>query len=95
MSPEAFNQLEVILWIAAAAICLIRGRRHARFQPDALLAAFVFLLFAGSDAVEIQTGAWWRPWWLLVWKAGCILTLIWLWRKSFLRSRANNDSAAQ
>jgi len=34
-----------------------------------------FLLFSGSDAMTITTGAWWRPWWLFVWKATCVVTL--------------------
>jgi len=37
-----------------------------------------FLAFGVSDLVEIDTQAWWRPWWLLLWKASCIAGLVWL-----------------
>jgi len=40
------------------------------------MAAVAFLAFAGTDLVEMQTGAWWRPWWLLVWKAACVGVLV-------------------
>jgi hypothetical protein len=33
------------------------------------------LFFGGSDIVEVQSGAWWSPWWLFVWKASCVLSM--------------------
>ena len=45
-------------------------------RKDALIAACVFAIFGCSDMVEATTGAWWRPWWLLVWKGLCILALL-------------------
>jgi hypothetical protein len=36
----------------------------------------LFAFFGLSDLVEVTTGAWWRPWWLLAWKAACLLGLI-------------------
>lgn len=41
-------------------------------------AAVTFIIFGASDWVEAITGAWWRPWWLLAWKAACLLVLLWL-----------------
>ncbi len=35
-----------------------------------------FIAFGISDFVEIHTGAWWRPWWLLGWKAACLLAFV-------------------
>jgi hypothetical protein len=26
--------------------------------------------------VEARTGAWWEPWWLFVWKALCVVGLL-------------------
>ncbi|NET74529.1 MAG: hypothetical protein F6K62_27615 [Sphaerospermopsis sp. SIO1G2] len=44
----------------------------------------LFLAFVGfgiSDFLEIQTGAWWRPWWLFTLKAICLVSIVWLlWR---------------
>jgi hypothetical protein len=34
--------------------------------------AIILILFGISDFVEMVSGAWWQPWWLLVWKALCI-----------------------
>jgi hypothetical protein len=79
LTPKSFNQFEVVLWIVAGIICVIRGRNHPAIRWHAFVAAVAFLLFSASDAVEIQTEAWWRPWWLFVWKAGCVLTFAWLW----------------
>jgi len=73
------NAIEAVVWFAMAGIVLaMRARPNApsgRFQ----LAAITLLAFGASDIVEIQTGAWWKPWWLLVWKGACILLLVSLW----------------
>ena len=38
-----------------------------------LLLAIILILFGISDFVEMATGAWWRPWWLLIWKGLCLI----------------------
>jgi hypothetical protein len=40
-----------------------------------LVAAVTLVLFGISDVVEVETGAWYRPWWLLVWKGVCVMVL--------------------
>lgn len=48
------------------------------------LLASAFLAFGLSDIIESQTGAWWRPWWLLVLKGGCICAFLygaWAYRR--------------
>ncbi len=81
------NYGEAALWIVLGLVCA--GFAYARRGPlrrCAGWAAIGLVLFGGSDIVEVQTGAWWRPWWLLVWKAGCIGLLLWtLW--GYLRVR--------
>ncbi|MHC4132622.1 MAG: hypothetical protein ACYSSP_06740 [Planctomycetota bacterium] len=42
------------------------------FQKIYIAASILLIAFGCSDFVEIRTGAWWRPWWLLVWKGGCL-----------------------
>ncbi len=71
-----YNAFEIFLWSALGLAvgwrglgAPPRGRRLSR------VAATAFLLFAVSDAMELKTGAWWRPWWLLAWKAACVLVL--------------------
>ena len=77
------NQLEAGVWFLVALVCLVKALRSgSKTAWLGIVAAAAFLLFGISDLVEIQTGAWWRPWWLLAWKAGCVLTFVLLWWKS-------------
>ncbi len=62
------NVVEAALWFAVAALVVVKWR-HAP-------AAIVLVTFGVSDLVETTTGAWWRPWWLLVWKAVCVVLLV-------------------
>ena len=71
-----FNVLEAFLWTAIAVILLVIAARHRSVRIRAIPASVVFLLFAGSDVMELQTGAWWRPWWLFAWKAACVVTFV-------------------
>jgi len=70
-----FNVFEAFLWMVIAVTLLVIAARHRSVRGRAIPASVVFLLFAGSDVMELQTGAWWRPWWLFVWKAACVVTL--------------------
>ena len=73
---ETGNLIEAVFWIIAglgmALATLVRGKglRTLGFTTSVVLA-----LFGISDLVEAKTGAWWRPPWLLFWKAGCIIAL--------------------
>ena len=71
---EMGNLIEGILWstiaLGFAAALLKPGWRNAK-----IVAAVNFAAFGISDFVEMQTGAWWRPWWLLTWKATCIAVM--------------------
>ncbi|MGE3180627.1 MAG: hypothetical protein AB7N71_03290 [Phycisphaerae bacterium] len=69
------NALEAGLWfvIAAAFAGSAFRKRDGRTRTDAIVLAATFALFGISDIVETQTCAWWRPWWLLVWKTLCVL----------------------
>ena len=80
------NSLEALLWGFIALSLLISSIFHPRHRGRLLLASLTFLLFGLSDLVEISTGAWWRPWWLLLWKAACLIALFLLWL-SFRRRR--------
>ena len=61
-------------------------RRCGPARRRCTIATIVFFLFGMSDVVEVQTGAWWRPWWLFAWKALCVLAMLGLlW--DYLRRR--------
>lgn len=72
-----FNIAEAALWFVISIVLFVKRLKsepaEARLQ---LIAAIAFLFFGFSDVVETQTGAWWRPWWLFVWKASCVIVLV-------------------
>jgi hypothetical protein len=82
------NMVECPFWIllglAIGAMSLVRGRAHAHLMRQT---CGVLVVFGLSDAVEVYTGVWWRPWWLLAWKAACILALLVLLRTYAKRQR--------
>lgn len=77
------NYVEAAVWAAMAVFCAVRGARRMDGRLWAL--AVVLLLFGASDVIEVRTGAWYRPWWLLVWKGLCVVTILTLlapyWRR--------------
>lgn len=73
---QVLNVIEACVWMSMAIACLLPWLRISWSPRQRWMAAGTFLLFGISDLVETQTGAWWRPWWLLVWKAGCIALIL-------------------
>ena len=74
---ETINYLEAALWCAIGLGFLVRAvRLSAKERGKCAMLGIVFIAFAGSDVLEVQTGAWWRPWWLFVWKAGCLAVMV-------------------
>ena len=71
---ETGNLIEGILWstiaLGFAAALFKPGWRNAK-----IVAAVNFAALGISDFIEMQTGAWWRPWWLLAWKAACVAVM--------------------
>ena len=83
------NLIEAGLWGTIAAVMAVRALfENPEIRRLFVLLAIAFAAFGLSDVVESRTGAWWRPWWLFVWKAGCVLTFILgFWRYYLLRRR--------
>jgi len=81
------NYLEALIWfLFAIGFAVNAGKTSGKTRINRLITTIIFLLFGGSDIVEVQTGAWWSPWWLFVWKASCVLSMvILLW--VYLRDR--------
>ena len=78
----AFNLIEAIWWTALAVLCGSKAR--GVWTGVARTAAVILLLFAATELIEFQTGAWWQPWWLAVVKGLCVAGLVgcglWAWR---------------
>jgi len=71
------NGVEGVLWIAIGAVVFARTEKHGgRRAGIGGTAAFAFFWFGVSDFLEIGTGAWWRPVWLLLLKTVCVATLL-------------------
>lgn len=72
-----FNYGEASLWFV---IALVLAVRLQMLRPWRWLVPVAFACFGVSDLIEVQTGAWWEPWWLLVMKAACVLVFLLAWR---------------
>jgi hypothetical protein len=65
------NYIEAALWAALAVAAVVRRNGRASWTL-----ACALLLFGVSDLVETRTGAWYKPWWLLVGKVLCVLAIV-------------------
>ena len=82
------NSIEAGMWIAlglGAAVQALRFRGPVR--RDLVVLAIDLIAFGISDIIETRTGAWWRPWWLLAWKAACVFAFLWLLKRHVTRRR--------
>jgi len=86
-----FNFGESLLWTSFACLMFFLFIRHTEGRKIRLMAAAAFLLFGLSDLIEIETRAGFRPWPLLLLKAGCVGVLLLLlrsyWRHKKTASR--------
>lgn len=69
------NYVEGVVWIVVGLLAFKAARDRHR-PRHALPLLVVFILFGFSDCVESTTGAWWRPWWLFVWKATGVIAIL-------------------
>jgi len=77
MTIETFNQLESLLWFSIALILIGQAFFNKLVSPYKILmlqSAIAFVLFGISDLIEAKTGAWWKPWPLLVFKGCCLIS---------------------
>jgi hypothetical protein len=89
------NYLEAGLWLAISLIAAVMAlRKRGRVRSRCLLLAAAMVAFGFSDIVETTTGAWWRPWWLFVWKAVCVAVFVVLLGEHYwLRFRRSRGDA--
>lgn len=80
------NYIEAGLWIVLGIGAAVWSRRIAgAARADLLVLALDLVAFGLSDVVEAQTGAWWKPLWLLAWKGICLLVMLILLARYVLR----------
>ena len=81
MLVTAFNGCEAALWALLAVVVAIRYRHSvAGLRRNSSITAVLLVLFAISDVIEMYTGAWWKPWGLLLLKGFCLVGLTWCFR---------------
>ncbi|WP_449418728.1 hypothetical protein [Phormidium nigroviride] len=85
---EYGNYIEAAIWgLFAIGFSISAAKEIGKMRIHRLIATLTFFLFGLSDIVEVQTGAWWHPWWLFLWKSFCVMSMIGL-LVVHLRSRA-------
>ena len=70
MLTELFNLVEGFWWIGLG-VWLMFFAAIRKCYKTAL--ASILILFGVSDFVEMVTGYWWLPRWLLAWKGLCLI----------------------
>jgi hypothetical protein len=94
-AAEIYNYVEVGLWPAIGVVVTIAAlRRGGTPRKLGLIAALTLFAFGASDWAENATGGeWWHPWWLLLWKASCVLTLLTLGLLAARRKRGPSTTS--
>ncbi len=74
---ERYNLFEVGLWgwigLVLTIYSIVKG---GYYRNCGLFSGMLFLSFSLSDAIEIISGAWWAPRWLLFWKCANITAFV-------------------
>lgn len=73
---RVFNLVEGVLWVGIGIVLLWRSRSPQGVRFPIIVAGVTFILFGISDFIEIRTGSWFEPPWLLLWKVGCVVSLV-------------------
>mgnify|MGYP001227440322 CR=1 FL=1 len=91
------NRIECLIWALIALIFLFRTFSFTDYRRSlCYTCAAAFFLFGLSDLVEVRTGAWYTPWWLLVWKIACAVVfitcfMVYLKRRKKVREAATSE----
>lgn len=87
---DLFNAFEAAFWLILGGIALF-GEKNSPYGRRRWQLAGTLAAFGASDLIELQTGAWWRPWWLLLLKATCLISFAWT-GYSIWRDQKNNKT---
>lgn len=78
MDVSTFNYIEAGFWFFISAVLAFYAFRETSKSSNfknIVIASIAFFVFGVSDIIEVQTGAWWSPYSLLVLKGICIVIL--------------------
>lgn len=90
-SAAGLNYVEAAIWIVIGFFLYWGSKKTAVRYPrtDVVALSILFVAFGVSDVFEVHSGAWWRPWWLLLWKTLNAIGLLYLVGKLYLTEKAN------
>lgn len=78
------NLIEAGVWFAVALVLVAKAWRvDGRLRRIFSTLAGAFFVFGISDLIEAQTGAWWRPLWLLAMKVACVAVFFFGFREYY------------
>lgn len=90
-SAAGLNTVEALGWIIIGILLLLSLKKLAANSPkkDGVVLGILFVAFGASDVVEVYSGAWWKPWWLLIWKTLNAIGLLCFTGKLYVAERAS------
>jgi len=86
---RTFNDIEAALWFFCSLCIMIWMAKNKKWNSRGFILAATFILFGFSDIYE--TDAWWTPWWLLLWKTGCVFVFICI-GVEYMRRKKTSDN---
>ena len=87
------NLIEAALWFIVSILLFAKAlRAEVDFRRTFFILSAAFFAFSVSDLIESQTGAWWRPFWLLILKAVCLGVFVCGFRNYYNTVKRKNKS---
>ena len=88
------NLIEAALWFTISIVLLAKAlRAEVDLRGTFFILSAAFFAFSLSDLIESQTGAWWRPVWLLILKATCLGIFFYGFRNYYRVAKTKNSAA--
>jgi len=87
------NLVEAAFWMLVTVVILVKAiRAVVPLRRIFFILSAAFFVFSISDIIESQTGAWWKPLWLLLMKTGCIAVFFFGSREYFRITKYKDPS---
>jgi len=90
-SAAGLNSVEAAVWISIGLLLLAGAKKAAvnSSRKDVVALSILFVTFGISDVIEVYSSAWWKPWWLLIWKTLNAIGLLSFTAKLYIAERAS------
>ena len=87
------NLVEAAFWMLVTVVILVKAiRAVVPLRRIFFILSAAFFVFSISDLIESQTGAWWKPFWLLLIKTSCIVVFFFGFREYFRITKHKDPS---